>query len=86
MSTYLVAFVVSDFANVSSGNHSVFGRQDLIEEGRGDYALDTGVNTLNILEEYTDVSYPIGKMYQVGIPDDYFTAGAMENWGIVIYK
>lgn len=86
MSTYLVAFVVSDFANVSKDNHLVFARNDLIEEGRGDYALQIGIDTLNSLEDYTNVSYPIDKMYQVGLPDAWFSSGAMENWGLVTYK
>lgn len=86
MSTYLVAFIISDFANVTASTHSVFARSDLIEEGRGDYALETGVYTLKSLEEYTDFPYPIGKMFQVGLPDDWFPSGAMENWGIVTYK
>lgn len=86
MSTYLVAFIVSDFANVSKDNHSVFARNDLIEEKRGDYALQIGIDALYALEEYTNVSYPIDKMYQVGLPDDWFPSGAMENWGIVTYK
>lgn len=86
MSTYLVAFIVSDFANVSTNEHLVFARKDLIEEGRGEYALETGINTLNYLEEYTNVSYPIDKMYQVGIPDGWFSSGAMENWGLVTYR
>lgn len=86
MSTYLVAFIVSDFANVSKEDHSVFAKSSLIEEGRGDYALEIGVDTLSYLEEYTNVSYPIDKMYQVGLPDDWFPSGAMENWGIVTYK
>lgn len=86
MSTYLVAFVVSDFYNVSKENHLVFARKDLIEDGRGEYAIEIGVDTLNSLEEYTNVSYPIDKMYQVGIPDSWFSFGAMENWGLVTYK
>lgn len=86
MSTYLVAFIVSDFASVSKDSHSVFAREDLIEEGRGDYGLQIGIDALNSLVEYTNVSYPIDKMYQVGLPDDWFPSGAMENWGIVTYK
>lgn len=86
MSTYLVAFIISDFADVSKSAHSVFARDDLIAEGRGDYALETGINVLNELVEYTNVSYSLDKMYQVGLPDDWFPSGAMENWGIVTYK
>lgn len=86
MSTYLASFVVSDFANVSSEIHSVFARKCMIEDGRGEYALKIGVDTLKALEEYTNISYALDKIYHVGIPNDYFLNGGMENWGVVIYK
>jgi aminopeptidase N len=30
------------------------------------------------------MSYPLAKISHVGVPD--FFAGAMENWGIVVYR
>lgn len=86
MSTYLVAFIVSDLANVSSSNHSIFAQKQLIDEGRGGFALDMSIGLLDALEDYTNVSYPIDKMYSVALPDDWFPSGAMENWAIVVYK
>lgn len=86
MSTYLVAFIVSDFESISNNSHSVYATKQLIEEGRGAFALDMSQELLKALEDYTNVSYPLDKMYQVGLPDDWFPSGAMENWGIVTYK
>lgn len=86
MSTYLVAFIVSDFGNVTNGTHSTYAQKQLIDEGRGDYSLEVSVEALQAIEDFTNVSYSIDKMYQVGLPDDWFPSGAMENWGIVTYK
>lgn len=86
MSTYLVTLIVSDFGNVSRDNHSVFATKDMIEDGRGDYALGIGMDILNSLEEYTSAPYPIGKMFQVGLPKYGLLPYAMENWGIVTYR
>lgn len=86
MSTYLVAFVVSDFTNVSDLNHRVFLRPSLIAKDRGNYALKTGVNALTAIAKFLNVPYTLEKMDQIGLPDGYFAAGAMENWGLVTYR
>lgn len=84
MPTYLVAFVVSDFTYVENGNHRVYARPDYISKGYGDFALDVGSPILEALEEYTKVPYSLKKMYQISLP--HFSAGAMENWGLVTYR
>lgn len=86
MSSYLIAAVVSDFTNVSSGIHGVYAKPQAISDMRGLYALDMSGKVLGALEAYTGVSYKMSKIDQVAVPDDYFTFGAMENWGLVIYR
>lgn len=86
MSTYLVAFIVSDYDSVSRANQAVYARNEMIEDGRGDYALDIGITTLEAIEQFTNIEYKLTKMYQAAIPDSYFTFGAMENWGLVTYR
>lgn len=87
MSTYLVAFVVSEMTSTErKETHAVYAAPRYIEEGWADFALDTGIDVLKAMEDYTGVAYPIGKMDQVAVPNNYFSAGAMENWGLVTYR
>ncbi|KAK0167897.1 hypothetical protein PV327_001752 [Microctonus hyperodae] len=84
MSSYLVAFIVSDFAYLSNenGNFKVWSRPNAIESAKS--ALDIGQKALSFLEKYTGINYPISKMDLAAIPD--FAAGAMENWGLVTFR
>ncbi|XP_065349189.1 aminopeptidase Ey-like [Cloeon dipterum] len=86
MSTYLVAFVVSDFAHLQSnpGNTTfrVWARQDAIEQAR--YSLEIGPKMLDFFEEYFNVPYPLPKMDMIALPD--LTMNSMENWGMVTYE
>lgn len=84
MSTYLVAFVVSDYKYAEEENQRVYSRPDYIENGDANFALSVGVPCLKALANYTGVPYSLTKMYQISIPD--FSAGAMENWGLVTYR
>ncbi|NXC22681.1 AMPN Aminopeptidase, partial [Corythaeola cristata] len=88
MSTYLVAFIVSQFSNVQNVSEDVliriWGRPEAIAEGQGSYALEVTGPILNFFEKHYNTSYPLPKSDQVGLPD--FNAGAMENWGLVTYR
>ncbi|XP_075362623.1 aminopeptidase N isoform X1 [Mycteria americana] len=88
MSTYLVAFIVSQFINTQnlSGNVMIriWGRPMAIRNGQGDYALTVTGPILNFFEKHYNTPYPLPKSDQVGLPD--FNAGAMENWGLVTYR
>lgn len=82
MSSYLNAWVVSDFASRSLDNgpkatrHSVFSRLEDVNKVQS--ALDHSYLFLKQLEDYCDYKYELSKMYSAAIPD--FAAGAMENW------
>ncbi|XP_078539354.1 aminopeptidase N-like [Lissotriton helveticus] len=88
MSTYLLAFVVSDFGKIERTNNRVktgiWGRMEAIEENQGAYALNVTGRILQFYEQYYKVKYPLPKSDQIGIPD--FSAGAMENWGLITYR
>lgn len=82
MSTYLVAFVISDFSSVKIGNFKVWAKPAAIEQAR--YALTIGTQALAHFSKRFNQDYQISKMDMVAVPD--FLMGAMENWGLVTYR
>lgn len=87
MSTYLVAFIVSDFQSVSkTTSHgvkiSVYAVPDKINQT--DFALNAAVRLLDFYDDYFDIPYPLPKQDLAAIPD--FQSGAMENWGLTTYR
>uniref|UniRef100_H3CNZ7 Aminopeptidase n=1 Tax=Tetraodon nigroviridis TaxID=99883 RepID=H3CNZ7_TETNG len=89
MSTYLLAFIVSEFGFVNNTVDDVliriFARKSAIEANQGDYALNKTGDILKFFEGYYGVPYPLPKSAdQIALPD--FNAGAMENWGLITYR
>ncbi|XP_022120582.2 aminopeptidase N [Pieris rapae] len=82
MSTYLVAFAVTDFGNMSRDNFSVWARKDALSSAA--YALDIGPKILKFLEDYYKIKFPLPKIDMIALPD--FKAGAMENWGLLTFR
>ncbi|CAG4917342.1 unnamed protein product [Colias eurytheme] len=82
MSTYLVAFAVTDFGNMSYNNFSVWARKEALSSAA--YALDIGPKILKFLEEYYKIKFPLPKIDMIALPD--FKAGAMENWGLLTFR
>uniref|UniRef100_H3D2Y9 Aminopeptidase n=1 Tax=Tetraodon nigroviridis TaxID=99883 RepID=H3D2Y9_TETNG len=89
MSTYVLALAVCDFTfrETRLADNTlirVWARKTAIELGHGDYALEKTGPILAFYEDYYNSSYPLCKSDQIAIPD--FEAGAMENWGLVMYS
>lgn len=86
MSSYLVAFIVGEFNYVESNLFRVPVRVYTTPglESRAQFSADLGAKTLAFFEKTFDVKYPLPKMDMIGIHD--FSAGAMENWGLVTYR
>ncbi|KAI4503437.1 hypothetical protein M0802_001659 [Mischocyttarus mexicanus] len=83
MSTYILAFVVSDFVNISNadGTINVWARNNI--QPLVTFGYEVALKTSVILEKYTNSTLPIPKMDHVIIPD--YRHGAMENWGLITY-
>ncbi|XP_004398356.1 PREDICTED: aminopeptidase N [Odobenus rosmarus divergens] len=89
MSTYLLAYIVSEFKNVEKTAPSgvlirIWARPSGIDQGHGSYALNVTGPILDFFSAHYDTLYPLNKSDQIALPD--FNAGAMENWGLVTYR
>ncbi|XP_011050630.1 PREDICTED: aminopeptidase N-like [Acromyrmex echinatior] len=89
MSTYLVAFVVSDFTSLQNNKNFRVWAKPTVEKDAKEFALKYGLETLQVLKNFTNIDYygkeqGMSKLDQIAIPD--FAAGAMENWGLVTYR
>lgn len=88
MSSYLLAFALGDLQGqtAKSKNGTVVGIFSTKAHALTslDFALDIAVRVIDFYEDYYGVSYPIPLSYHVALPD--FSAGAMENWGLVTYR
>jgi aminopeptidase N len=85
MSTYLVAFIVSDFESLKGDakySFSAWARPNAIDNAH--YSQTVGPKLVDFYEKYTDIQYKFPKIDQVAVPD--FAAGAMENWGLITYR
>ena len=86
MSTYLVAFLVGDFA-CSKGKADgvairVCSTPDKVKLTK--FAVDAAEHYLKYYDSYFGIKYPLPKLDLIGIPD--FEAGAMENFGAITYR
>jgi len=85
MSTYLLAFIVCEFGSTHAQGHETFkvwGPEKRIPELA--YAAEIGPKIITFFEELFDYKFPLEKMDMAAIPD--FSAGAMENWGLITYR
>lgn len=87
MSTYLVAVVVGEYDYVEkTSRDGVLVRvyTPVGKSKQGLFALEVAAKVLPYYKEYFDIAYPLPKIDLIAIAD--FSAGAMENWGLVTYR
>ncbi|KRO18442.1 M1 family metallopeptidase [Lacticaseibacillus saniviri] len=88
MSTYLVAFAFGDLQSKQTKTKSgvqvgVFGTKAHPAKDL-DFALDIAKRSIEFFEDFYQTPYPLPHSWQLALPD--FSAGAMENWGLVTYR
>ena len=87
MSTYLLAFIIGELNYIET---TAFRKPVRVysppssDIQHGQFSLDLAAKTLAFYEETFASPYPLPKMDMVAIPD--FSAGAMENWGLITYR
>ncbi len=88
MSTYLVAWVAGELqrktATTRSGVEVNVWATPAQPASHLDFALEQAVATIEFFNDYFGIDYPLPKSDHVALPD--FSAGAMENWGLVTYR
>ena len=88
MSSYLLAFVAGDLQGVTATtkNGTLVGVYSTKAHPLSnlDFSLDIAVRSIEFYEDYYGVKYPIPQSLHIALPD--FSAGAMENWGLVTYR
>jgi aminopeptidase 2 len=87
MSTYLLAFIIGELNYIETNSFRVPVRVYVpkdrdVEHGR--FSLELAAKTLAFYEKTFDSDFPLPKMDMIAIPD--FSAGAMENWGLITYR
>lgn len=87
MSTYLVAFAVSDYNfTMKRGKHRIITKHEGIDRGKVDYILSISENLMSILENFTAINYSLDKLDEFTVPSEYFIPGGMENWGLITIR
>lgn len=74
--TYVIAYVVSDFSNISNRTATKYPQRVFTSPakiGDAEFALDHGIKVINAFENYLKVDYLLPKIDQIAIAD--FAAG-----------
>lgn len=85
MSTYLVAFMISEFVYVEVNSYNdkvkmgIIVRRELVN--RTDYASKYAAKYLKFYEDYTKVPFPLSKIDLAAIPN--LSIGGGEHFGLI---
>lgn len=93
MSTYLQAFAISEYKYIdnyadsdlalSSKYIRYWAKPDSVDANHLDWAYNITPPLFDFLENYFDHPFDLPKTDQIAVSD--FSAGAMENWGLITY-
>ncbi|MDF7638036.1 M1 family metallopeptidase [Lactobacillus sp. ESL0791] len=88
MSSYLIAFGFGDLQSKMTETKDgvkvgVFATK-AHKAKELDFALDIAKRAIEFYEDFYQTKYPLPHSWQLALPD--FSAGAMENWGLVTYR
>ncbi|KHN68778.1 aminopeptidase N [Ordospora colligata OC4] len=93
MATYVVAILAGSLdyvegVSISGIRVRVYGVTGVSDKQSRKYALEIGLKSVEYFGEYLGMRYvscgSSAKIDMVGVPE--FGAGAMENWGLVVYR
>jgi len=88
MSTYLLAWVTGELhrktATTKRGVEVNVWATPAQPANSLDFALDIAIHTIDFFDEYFGTPYPLPKSDHIALPD--FSSGAMENWGLIMYR
>lgn len=88
MSSYLIAFAFGELQSKMTETKDgvkvgVFATK-AHQAKELNFALDIAKRAIEFYEEFYQTKYPLPHSWQLALPD--FSAGAMENWGLVTYR
>ena len=88
MSTYLLAWVVGELhsqtTKTKQGTDVSIWATPAQSSASLAFALDIARRSIEFFNDYFGTPYPLPKSDHVALPD--FSAGAMENWGLITYR
>lgn len=85
MSSYLVAFVVSDFESYGNEDLKIIMHSKF--NNKTNYAYAVGLRALEDYDNYTQLPYKsMNNTIMQKVGSNHFPHSGMENWGLVIYK
>lgn len=87
MSSYLLALIIGEFEHIKGKSkngvqirvHTTPGKK-----AQAQFALDVAKRSLDFLEDYFGIKFPMPVLDLIALPD--FASGAMENWGAITFR
>jgi len=85
MSSYLLAFYIGPDTYLEKYWHGICIRVYSYKDSQySEYALDIAIRCMEFMTDYFGIPYPLKKMDLISVPR--FSAGAMENWGLITFR